>query len=69
MPEPSGCSVFGKTPWDNICAVETYVFGFCHGVRLLVCAVGEVCLRYDLVKFGEQVFVKLQNLGDVLLYG
>jgi hypothetical protein len=59
MSEPSGCFVFSKAPRDDVCAMETYVFGFRHGIRLLVRAFGEICLRHNLVKFGEQVFVKL----------
>jgi hypothetical protein len=59
MPEPSGRFVLGKAPWDDVCAMESYVFGFRHGIHLLIRAFCEICLRYNMVEFGEQVFVEL----------
>lgn len=53
----------------NVCAMESNMLCFCNRICLLVCALGEVCLWDSLLEFREEVLVKLQDLGYVLLYG
>lgn len=49
--------------------MEPDMLGFRDRISLLLCTPGEVCLRNSLLKFCEEIFVELQDLGYVLLYG
>jgi hypothetical protein len=49
--------------------MKTDMFSFRNGIGLLLRALREVGLRDSLLELDQEFFVKLQNLGYVLLYG
>jgi hypothetical protein len=69
MPDPSCDFMLRETSWHQVCAVKSYMFRFCNRGCLLMCAMAIVRLRDGPMKLGEQIFVQLQDLRDVLLDG
>jgi hypothetical protein len=49
--------MFGEASRYYVCAMETDMLCFRYRIGLLIGAVGEVGLRYNLVELGKQVFV------------
>lgn len=70
MPQPSSDPIFNKPSGHQVGAVESDMFSFRYWIGFVMrCALSIVCVRDGLMKFGQELFVQLQDLADVVLNG